>query len=490
MSGQSSPAAGPHLAERAAPSASFARVVVPLVGIEILATLETIMAFIAVPTFMRAFEVDAVAAGWTASAYLLVGAASAAISGRLGDMFGRRRILITVLAISLVGSLISLFAPALWVLVAGRALQGCAAGALPLCFALVRELVPAERVPLGISLVVGAVALVSGFGSLLGGVLIDLGGWRTIFIAASIAGLLATVLVAIAVPRTPGMVPRPRVDVIGGVLLVPACAGLLLGASFGKDRGWGDPLVLGLLAVGVAAFVFWVFWERRTAEPMVHLELFRHRKIVLTTIATIGVGTAMMGATALLMPLVMQLPAAGEVGIGLSPTSAGLVMLASAFFGYAAVAVAGRLAQRYGGRPILVIAFALGILAALLWIGLHKSAPGTAVVIALNTAATAVASAALPTLLVEVVPEANTGEATGMNRLTLNISVAVGLSLAALLLTAFSAGAGSHAPTEAGLTTALLAISAVEAVGIVLALATGSQNKAARRLTLVEGTST
>jgi MFS family permease len=477
MSGQSSPAAGPHVAERAAPSASFARVVVPLVGIEILATLETIMAFIAVPSFMRAFAVDAVAAGWTASAYLLVGAASAAISGRLGDMFGRRRVLIVVLAISLVGSLVSLFAPVLWVLVAGRALQGCAAGALPLCFALVRELVPAQRVPMGISLVVGVVALVSGLGSLLGGVLIDLGGWRAIFVAASIAGVLAIVLVVLAVPRTPGMVPRPRIDVIGGVLLVPACAGVLLGASFGKDRGWDDPLVLGLLALGVAAFVIWVLWERRTAEPMVHLELFRHRKVVLTTLATIGVGVAMMGPTALLIPLVMQLPAAGEVGIGLAPTSAGLVMLASAFFGYAAAAGAGRLAQRYGGRPILVIAFALGILAALLWIWLHKSAPGTAVVASLNTMATAVAAAALPTLIVEVVPEANTGEATGMNRLTLNISVAIGLSLASLMLILFSSGAVSKGPTAEGLTGVLLLICAVEAVGIGLALAIGRRHR-------------
>jgi MFS family permease len=467
MTGQSSPERTGAVSQR-----PFARVVLPLLVIELFATIETSMAFVAVPAFMHDFGVDAVAAGWTATAYLLVGAAAGAISGRLGDIFGRRRVLIAVLAIGLLGSLVSFLAPALWVLILGRGLQGLAAAALPLCFGLLRQLLEPARVALGMSLVIGVVSISAGVGSLIAGTLIDAGGWRPIFLAASAVGIFAMLMTLITVPNTPGMLHRPRIDVLGGVLLAPGCAGILLGASFARVWGWIDPRVIGAFGLGIAAFAVWLWWESRVPDPMVQLRLFRDRKIVLTTLAAVAVGIGLMGPTSLLVPIVLQLPANAPVGLGLSASFAGLLMLVNAFLGYGASAVAGLIAQRHGARWSLMIAFVLIIAAGLLWLAVAKSVPWTVVVICLTSMSSAMALTALPTLVVEVVPEANTGEATGVNRLAMNISIAVGVSVSSMLL-ASSSAPGTTLPSFGGFTTVLTVVIAIGAVGLALALSIG-----------------
>jgi len=111
--------------------------------------------------------------------------------------------------------------------------------------------------------------------------------------------------------------------VLGGVLLVPACGGLLIGASFAEDWGWTDVRVLGAFAIGVVSFAVWVWRERVVPEPMINLRLFRHRKIVLTTVATLAVGVGLMGTTSLLGPVVLQLPASAPSASACRPARQG-----------------------------------------------------------------------------------------------------------------------------------------------------------------------
>jgi MFS family permease len=446
---------------------------------EVMDLLDSTIITIAAPTVRVDLGGSTATMQWWSAAYTMAFGIFLIVGGRLGDMFGRRRVLIVVLAAGLVGSIVSFSAPSLWLLVVGRGLQGFAAGSLPLCFGLLREYLPARRVPLAISLVAGVVAICAGVGGLIAGILIDLGGWRPIFGVAAVFGALAIVVAALAVSGGPGMLPRPQVDVLGGVLLVPACAGLLVGATFADDWGWTDARVLGAFAIGVVSVALWVWWERRTPEPMANLALFRHRKIMLTTLATLAVGIGMMGSFSLLQPIVFQLPASAPVGLGLSASATGGIGLATAFVAYGGSALGGRFAGRYGARWPLLSAFVLCGVGALLWTFLNKDLAGTVVVVTLTSTASAVALASLPTLVVEVVPEANTGEATGMNRLTLNISVAIGIALSSMLLTS-STVPGTTLPAAAGLTTALLAMIGFAVVGVLLALAIGRGRRSAQ----------
>lgn len=460
--------------EKAPPPASpggrgAAGIVAALVAIEIFAVFETAMALAAIPTFMRVFEADSAAVGWTGTAYLLVGAVSAATAGRLGDIFGRRNVLVAVLAIAAVGSLVSVFATSLWLVIVGRGVQGMAAGALPLSFGLVRELLPERRVPFVMSLLGGVVPVCTGAGSLIAGLLIDHGGWRNMFVAATAMGTAAALIALFALPRTPGITPRPSVDVVGALLLAPGVGGVLLGVSQTEDWGWGDPRVILSIAVGVAVLAAWVRWERRTPEPLVSIDLFRNRKVALATAAAFMVGAGPMGAVSILSHMVLQLPETAPVGLGLSPTDAGYVLLVVAVVAYAGAIASGRIAGKMGARPCLVVGTLIYALGIFLWMFLDKSLAGTMFCLCLTGLANGFALTALPILVVEAVPVRNTGEATGVNRVTLNTGVACGLAVTSVIL-ATSTVEGTHIPTQGSFVTTVVIFTCLSLVGTVLAL--------------------
>ncbi|MEU6752140.1 MFS transporter [Spirillospora sp. NPDC046719] len=460
--------------ERALTERALTGLVIALIAIEVCAVFETAMAVAAIPTFMKVFRADASTVGWTTTIYLLVGAASAATSGRLGDIFGRRAVLVAVLAAAAAGSLISVLAGDLWLVVLGRGVQGIAAGALPLSFGMVRELLPERRVPLAMSLLGGVVPVCTGAGALLAGVLIDHSGWRAMFLTATVLGVAATAIAIRGLPRTPGMTPRPTVDVLGGVLLAPAAGGVLFGATQAREWGWDDSRVLLAFALGVAAFLVWAWWERRVAAPMVDLRLFADRKVRLTTAATVMVGLGPMGAIAILSQLVLQLPSKAPVGLGLSPTASGRLLLVVAVFGYGGAFVSGRLAQAVGARWPLVIGTCAYVAGVVLWIFLAKSVAGTLLCLTLTGIATGFAATALPVLIAEGVPEEHTGEATGINRVAQNIAVACGLSLTSVVL-ARSTVPGTTLPTRSALVAALLCVTALSLAGTVLGLLIGGR---------------
>ncbi|MEW2355737.1 MFS transporter [Spirillospora sp. NPDC029432] len=452
-------------------------VLIALIAIEVLAVTETAMAIAAIPTFMRVFEADSAAAGWTTTSYLLVGAACAATGGRLGDIFGRRKVLTLLLVAAACGSLISVLATDLWMVVFGRGVQGLAAGALPISYGLVRELLPARRVPLAIALLSGIVPVSAGAGSLFAGMLLDSGGWRVMFLVATALGAGAALVAFVGLPRTPGLIPRPPVDVVGAALLVPATAFVLFGFTQARGWGWTDGWVLGSILVGLVALAAWVWWERRVREPIIDVRQFGDRKILLTTLATVMVGVGGQGTVVILTPIVLQLPESAPVGMGLSPTAAGVVGLAIAVVGYGGAAASGRISQVVGARWALAVAAALYIIGPTIWIFQAQSLTGTVIAMGFTTLGSAFAFTATPNLIVEAVPPEQTGAATGMNRVVLNIGIAAGLSIGSIILATWTAP-GTHLPTETALTAGCLFVIGSAAVTLLLTAFIGGSRRA------------
>jgi MFS family permease len=449
--------------------ASGKLLIAALMAIEVFAVFETSMAFAAVPTFIREFQVDTATVGWTATSYLLVGAAVAATAGRLGDIFGRRKILVIVLIVAVFGSLVSSLAPNLFVIVIGRGLQGFAAGALPLTFGIIREKLEPKMVPVAMALTAGLVPICAGLGAFTAGVLIDNSGWRAMFIAATILGVGAVLVARFLLPLTSGLTPRPRIDVLGGVLLVPASVGLLYGATASRAAGWGSPIVITSLLIGAIALAVWIWWERRTPEPMVNLNLFRNRKVVLATLATVAIGMGPMGSITLLGPLLLQLPKEAPIGLGLSVTAAGVLSLIQSFVSFFAAIAAGRIARSFGARWSLILGGTCGAIGVALWMLLNKDLVGSTVAVALVGASSGFAISALPILVVEAVPPANTAEATGVNRVTLNMAVAFGLAFVSLIL-ASSTVPGTTLPTAEAAYSAMTFVIVASLIGVVLGL--------------------
>lgn len=164
-----------------------------LVVAEVSSAFEVSMIYASLPTLHRTFA-DPIGVGWVISSCLLVSAVAAALCGRLGDLHGRRRILLGVLAACATGSFISASAVDLTGVVIGAGIQGTSGAILPLCFGLARELLPRDRVAFGIGVIVAAAALGSGFGLFLGGVIVDRFNWNAIFLASGSMAIVGTLL--------------------------------------------------------------------------------------------------------------------------------------------------------------------------------------------------------------------------------------------------------------------------------------------------------
>src|SRR5207245_586750 len=169
----------------------------------------------------------------------------------LGDMFGRKRVMLVVLVLAALGSLVSALSADLFWVIFGRALQGVSAAILPLCFGLVRENLPAANVPVGVGIITATATVGAGAGLILGGLIIATLTWRWIFYCSGGLAVVSTVFMVIFVPPSPRRYTGEGIDVMGGVLFVPAIAALLLAISKGKSWGWSDARTLGLIAGSV-----------------------------------------------------------------------------------------------------------------------------------------------------------------------------------------------------------------------------------------------
>jgi MFS family permease len=268
-------------------------------------------------------ELGASASGiaWMVTAYLLVASIATPIFGRLGDMFGKERLLAISLALFAAGSVVAALSSSLGLMIVGRGLQGLGGGVFPLSFGIIRDEFPAERVPTGIALLGAIAAIGSGIGLPLGGVLADGPGYHWIFWLGAIMGVLATITTHLFVPESPVRTPG-RVDLAGAGILAAGLTALLIGISRGGDWGWSSDRTLALLVVGLLVLVGFVFFERRTPAPLINMQTLARRPVLTTNISTLLIGSAMISTFVLVPhrdPLVRAAVRGGRRGVRFDP---------------------------------------------------------------------------------------------------------------------------------------------------------------------------
>lgn len=415
-------------------------------------------------------ELGASASGiaWMVTAYLLVASIATPIFGRLGDMFGKERFLAISLALFAVGSVVCALADSLGPMIVGRALQGLGGGVFPLAFGIIRDEFPAAKVPTGIALLGAIAAIGSGIGLPLGGVLVDGPGFHWIFWTAAIMGVLATLTTHLFVPESPVRTPG-RIDFAGAGILAAALTALLIGISRGADWGWGSGRTLALIAGGLALFVVFGLFERRTPEPLVNMATFVRRPVLTTNISTVLIGSAMI-STFVLVPQLAQLPEGGEIGFGLSATQAGLLLVPGSFVSLLVAPIVGRVGERHGSKPPF---FAGCLLTATALLGMTLAHGSPALIIlwcCVMSAGVGAAFAAIPNLVVSAVDATETGEATGVNTIMRNIGSAVGAQVAGTVIASHVLAGGLPADKGFTISFALGAAGAVIAALSVLAI--------------------
>lgn len=411
----------------------------------------------AIPELVRSLHTDASGVTWTLTGYLVAAAVFTPLVGRLGDIYGKRRLLVVALLAFAVGSVLAAVSADLWVVVAGRVVQGVGGGIFPLCFAIIRDEFPRERVARGIGLMSATAGVGGGLGLILGGILVDYASYHWIFWLGAVMGLGAAVATQLLVPESPVRTPA-RLDVRGALVLAVGLVVPLVAISQANEVGWGSVRTLGLIGAGLAVLAFWVVLQRRTAEPLADIATLARPPVLITNIATLLVGFGMFGSF-ILIPTLAEAPAATGYGFGADATHAGLLLLPGSLAMLGFGPLSGVLGGRFGNKLPLTLggvltAAGLGLLAAT-----HGSQAEVIAFSVVMSAGIGLAFAAMPNLIIEAVPPHQTGQATGFNALVRSVGSSLGSQVSATIL---AGSAVARIPTDAGFTHAF-AVSAVVA---------------------------
>jgi EmrB/QacA subfamily drug resistance transporter len=410
---------------------------------------------------------------WIVTAYLLSASVLTPILGRLGDMVGKRKMLIVVLSILAVGAVVSALATSLTVLIIGRILQGAGGAMMPLSIGMVRDELPRERVATTVGMISAIFGVGAGIGIVAAGPIVEHLSWHWLFWLP-----LALVLIALAGAifgmkespvRTPG-----KLDVLGATILSVSLVGLLLAISKGQAWGWGEAKTIGLLAAGVIGLVVFVLVELRVSEPLIDMKLMRIRGVWATDLVALILGFAMFG-TFLLVPTLLQLPSVTGYGFGKSVTEAGLFLLPTVVMMVLFGPIAGLLNRKYGpklpmflGTVLVVAAFALPALGhGEIW---QVLASGL-----LTGAGIGFAFAAMSNAIIESVPPSQTGEATSVNSIARTIGSSIGTAVVAAVITSNTTPQGL--PTDAAFTDGFWVCAGVAVLAVVAALLLPSAHK-------------
>jgi MFS family permease len=232
-------------------------------------------------------------AAWVVTATLLTAAIFTPISGRLGDMFGKRRMLLIILGLLAAGSLLCAASSSVVLVIIGRALQGVSGGALPLAIAILRDELPAKRLGSAVAVVSATMGVGAAIGVAASALIVQATNWHVLFWISTALGVISLALVARLVPKSSERT-RARFDWSGALGLSAGLVALLLAISKGADWGWGSVPTLGLLVGSVLVLLGWGLMELRTAAPLVDLRVSARPRVLFTNLASLLIGAAML----------------------------------------------------------------------------------------------------------------------------------------------------------------------------------------------------
>lgn len=422
-----------------------------LVLAEITSTFEASMAFVALPAISRHFN-DPLMASWTISAFFIVSAGTAALFARLGDIYGRRKLLIIVLLIAAMGSLVSANSDTLAGVIAGRMLQGITGAVLPLCLGLIRENLPKRQVSMCIGIMGGVVGVSAGLGFLVAGYLLDQLQWQGMFYFSAGIAVIGALAVWLVLPRSTPAPDGRKLDILGGLYFVPAISCLMLALNLSRN-GWTQPHVLGLFSLGLILFITWVRHEWRHPNPLIDIRLFAERRILLANIVFGFVAVGPMLYPQVLLSLAQQ-PLWTGVGLGLTATAAAALKQPGTFMGLFAGPLGGRIATRYGSRQAVLTG---AVIIALGWIPTMINMNSfwmLLLTVAMQAFGMVVLYGAVSNQIVDAAPPLRTSEALGLSQVTRATFTAIGSQIIAALLasstiTGDNPAMGSHPSANA-----------------------------------------
>lgn len=425
------------------------------------------------PVIERHFHTSQDTASWVITLFLLAAAVATPIFGRLGDIVGKKKVLILCIGLLGVGSVLGALAPNITVLLVSRLIQGMGGAIFPLAFGIIRDEFPAERVAGAIGTVSSLLAAGGGLGLVLAGPVAVHLGFAWLF-------WLPIPIVAFGAVATWLWIPESSVRASGSITLWPSVTlslwlvGLLLGVSEGPAWGWTDPKVLGLFAVFAVAFVGWVLIESRSRQPLIDMTMMRIPAVWRTNLVALAFGAVQYSFLAL-VPAYIETAKSNGYGFGLSVTTTGYYEAPFAITMFIVGFCVGRLTVRIGSMGVTFVGGVMTSLTYLLLSVAHSNIVVVSAITGVFGIGMALGFSALSTLVVEAVRPDQVGAAAGMNTNIRTIGGAIGTTVVTLLVTA--GVHGDQVPHRSGYQHAFILLTVTGALAALAALAVPTRKR-------------
>ncbi|MFI2509310.1 MFS transporter [Streptomyces sp. NPDC018972] len=417
------------------------------------------------PQYLNASASDT---AWAITATLLAAAVATPVMGRLGDMHGKRRMLLISMAMLVVGSVVAGLSDSLVPMIVGRALQGLSSGVIPLGISILRDELPAEKLGSATAMISASLGVGGALGLPTAALIADNFDWHALFWTSAALGVVALVLVLVLVPeskvRTGG-----RFDLAGAAGMAAGLVCLLLAISKGADWGWGSGTTLGLFAAAVVVLLGWGFFELRVDQPLVDLRTTARPQVLITNLASVAIGFGMFSMS-LVIPQLLQLPERTGYGLGQSLLAAGLVMAPSGLVMMALAPVSALVSRAKGPKVTLMIGALIVAAGYGLNVLLMSEVWHFVLASCVIGAGIGFTYGAMPALIMGAVPASETGAANSLNTLMRSIGTSVASAVAGVVLAQMTTRFGPYAlPGEDGFRTVLALGAGAALIGFAIA---------------------
>ncbi len=399
---------------------------------------------------------------WVATSAFLTGAVANPVLGRLGDMYGKRRMVLVSMLALLVGCVVSALAPSVLLLIVGRALQGCGIAVIPLAMSIAKETLAPDQTSKGVALVSATLGIGGGLGLPMSGWMLGWFGWQSVFWMTGALTLVGLVLVVVVLPDIDKR-EQSRFDVIGAVWLSVCLIAILLPLSKSASWGWLQPRPLALYAAGFAGVIGWYRYEHRPKRPLVDVVLMSERPLLIVNGAGLLLGFAMFSNLYASLAL-LQTTDSVPHGFGTSVVTAGVVMFPGALAMMLTSPLSAWITDRFGARTSLsvgAVVIGLGYATRPLMLG---SLVAIGISVAVVNAGVGIGYGAMPSAIMAHVPDSETGSANAIGTLARAGGASISSAAVAAILTSMTTRVDGRSVATLGAFQLIFILSAIAAL--------------------------
>ncbi|WP_460773289.1 MFS transporter [Microbacterium sp. GXF7504] len=406
---------------------------------------------------------------WVITSTLLAAAVITPIAGRLGDMYGKRRIVLVLLGLLVAGSVLAAVSTSIVPMIIGRTLQGAMSGVIPLGISILRDVLHEKRVDAAVALISATLGVGGAIGMPVSALVTQYLNWHMLFWMSAAMGAIVFVLVLWLVPvsvlRSGG-----RFDVVGAVGLSVGLVGILLAISRGNEWGWTSPATLGCAIGGVVVLLVWGVYQLRVPTPLLDLRVAARPAVLLTNLASVAIGFGLF-ASSVAYPQILELPVASGAGLGLTIVEAAFVVMPSGLVMMVLSPFSGKLASTVGPKLLLVLGSVALVVA--YGISLWSTAEVWHILVANLFVGVGIGFgyASMPMLIMRSVPQSETGASNGLNTLFRSLGTSSASAIVGAVLAGYTIDLdGVAVPSAEGFQVAFVWGMGAAVVALVIAL--------------------